>query len=1634
MQNIGTGGPERSGNTTITDTATLIAKTREMFPSLNDRYLWVFERVALYAVSLSTCTNWYQVASILTTAVHEIGGTSIVGTTWTYAFKLIENIASPDDPTVVPAAFDLQNISETLLQKNGKLYDVFKFSCLLSSYMFTTNMEIDWDIELFKQIPGFGEEKYVHKASDLWDLAKNSLIWFQTTGVAVFTRKSLAPIFWQDIKYQDLFEKQSEFSILMRGDRSTPDSLKLARIEEGIERVNAALRVCPKDVRLTLQKMANELLGWKLELEGILGGKSTRIVPFAVMFHGAAETTKSTTIAELEQVILAQNNQTPKDEKELSSLVWQKPQGSKWDDGCGPGTQVIRMDDICQTKADMMKDVNPCFDIIRYVNNNPCHLNMAEADKKSKEYWAGSLFTCTTNNKYLDATAYVTTPYAVFRRFNMIVEVVLKEEARTPEGRFNSECELARNKRHNLFRVEIATQCPVTQAVIFYQPKTVKGWMERDELFEFTKRLARHHYTVQHTIVERHKREALSVLQPFDAKQAALDKLKQMGVNMIPDVENPLKEKEEETPQLQKPAPTIAFIPDDDAVQPALASMFSMYRFFFGFWAYDIGNTFLQGTYNGLARTFTPAQFQFTYWGFKRDVRKLMAESTDELVTEARTSILNFFPTSFFGRQIIEDGVVVDFKWNIFGKFFRRVTTRSWWKPQNDFETWTLVALSALYYAANLGLDVFCPTPCPKIKEGLRGGLVAGSIYIWYNRAVRDLLVRRHAMSEMKRIAMEKPQEARDLHRGTEICKILGYTSIITVTIAASYVFLDGLRRTLACQATARAESETPLFRRIFNDWRGSMARSENVVTGALKLCSLADFDESIVKNQVEVWVTDHRGCRRCLGVLLDKHHLLTVKHLFTGHMLNDFTTVSMTLIRSVDQKTTVKYAHIEPEQCIQLPDADGVIVYLDRCFDVRPIWEKVAERKMKGVATMRYYSPIIIGDVGHTVEDCVGEIETNGYWDAKQECITVRDSKIAQQGRCGTILVNKSNDNTSAIQGFMFACSAKTQSNIRFDGTPIRHAMFVTVDRPMLVAVRDQFKEKMMDRVVMAGEDIPTRLGQTLFSNYSVDRNLRAVVNNSLCVFPIGSCSFSQTPYTRVAPRLMREEVMSAFGVEDVYGPPQFSGREDGVYFGKFRAYNTAMEHMREGAGNVKYRFLNRAYNDLLDDLGEVSQTKPLGMTATINGIPGARAVKSMPMTTSAGLPVTGPKRALFEVEDDLYVCGEKLASDFERDMRRLERGERLYPVYNALLKDEVKPKCKYKVRIFYACPVGFTLMIRKYYLPVVEELMKDFKKTGMVVGVNCASKEWENIMNFALDYKTHDEQVFGFDYSKYDLKFSPNVLRFAYKYLIEVARRMGYDKKDLEIMKILASDATKPIVNWCGTLLATTCLHASGNPLTVIVNSIVNRLLVASYVFEMLGDECKKFNDVVKMIFYGDDALGTVLRKYRAHINFLGYKSWLNGINMDITHPNKDESSSFHVLEMDFLKRLSVYHPALGHTVGALEKESIYKALLWGLKPKTHTKMIVDGHQVDVPTGNTEASVSTDVFDCALHEAALHGKEFFEDFRDKARIVCEAMGYHPTLDISYEERMAKLTPLGDPHQQQLLDDADPIEGGVDE
>jgi hypothetical protein len=702
----------------------------------------------------------------------------------------------------------------------------------------------------------------------------------------------------------------------------------------------------------------------------------------------------------------------------------------------------------------------------------------------------------------------------------------------------------------------------------------------------------------------------------------------------------------------------------------------------------------------------------------------------------------------------------------------------------------------------------------------------------------------------------------------------------------------------------------------------------------------------------------------------------------------------------------------------VQVGMKDLVLLYISKCPPSKDLTSMLLKSDFNGSCTAN----LVLNVNNKIISEKVCAVQRENI---KTEHITIPNgyvysSSYTREGMCGTPIIADRTD--GAIIGFHVAGRPLTFSSKR-------EGVCVSLTLPEFEIAREELL--LQNPVVLGAQSSPvdTKLmGAEVYAPGPAHPKATVFHDGSVGttgnVVALGQCPLRAKPVSKIKRSLIADAIDEVYGKQVEYGPPKF----DPPYI----QYNRAILAVEEGALDMDPELLRLAVDDYLRPILAMAEKwvgkhptwcKPLTFDQAINGIPDRDHIKSLEMKTSIGLPSLGRKDKYFtgtQVSPDVpktWTAPPEIIEEYNRIVAHYMNNERANTFSYACFKDEAVKVTKDKCRIIYVQEAAFTILLRQYFLPLIEFRHNHPHLTECAVGVNCAGPDWEEMMIYVLKYggenafQAADVMGFGLDYKNFDLCRPANVTSASMKMMLDIAKVFGYDSQSIQIMSAMISDLVNPLVSWNGTLVRM-WMWISGNSLTVDVNSSDNSLFVRCCYFDSLramgcvrngalhpvnkGDsDLFDFRSNVAITTYGDDLFGTVLERARRLLSFCIFRDFLRGVGMTVTTPDKKDTDLgfWPVKDLDFLKRKSVFIPELSCRVGALDKEAIYRQMQYCSCTSEPGEMQDD---------------AVDAVGSALREFFLYGREEYDQQRVKLRLVCEANNIHSKdLDVDFDARV---------------------------
>jgi len=318
--------------------------------------------------------------------------------------------------------------------------------------------------------------------------------------------------------------------------------------------------------------------------------------------------------------------------------------------------------------------------------------------------------------------------------------------------------------------------------------------------------------------------------------------------------------------------------------------------------------------------------------------------------------------------------------------------------------------------------------------------------------------------------------------------------------------------------------------------------------------------------------------------------------------------------------------------------------------------------------------------------------------------------------------------------------------------------------------------------------------------------------------------------------------------------------------------------------------------------------------------------------------------------------------------------------------MKDERRPIEKVnqgKTRMFAACPQHFVVLFRKYFIGFSAWTMHNRISNEVAVGTNPYDYDWTRI---AKKLQMKGQNVIAGDFSNFDGSLNSCVL-WSVLDVIENWYEIydtDYKVEHAKIRQTLWAHVVNSTHIYKNTIYQWTHSQPSGNPFTVIINSIYNSVILRCAYLTIIYDQInkgkltsewfsmQKFNEHVSVVTYGDDNCLNISAEAITFFNQLTLSEALLKWGHTYTDETKTNKSSLsrHLNEINFLKRKFVYNNDLCKYMAPLEEAVIWEMLNWKRINEMSKK---ESLRVNIQT--------------ALREIVLHGKEKYNNF---VKTVC--------------------------------------------
>jgi V8-like Glu-specific endopeptidase len=475
----------------------------------------------------------------------------------------------------------------------------------------------------------------------------------------------------------------------------------------------------------------------------------------------------------------------------------------------------------------------------------------------------------------------------------------------------------------------------------------------------------------------------------------------------------------------------------------------------------------------------------------------------------------------------------------------------------------------------------------------------------------------------------------------------------------------------------------------------------------------------------------------------------------------------------------------------------------------------------------------------------------------------------------------------------------------------------------------------------------------------------------------------------TQLAPSLIFDKVQQHIA-KPAYLKPVFV-QDEGVVDPMLKGIKKIMG----GQTFVDSNLLDAAANDVFQGLGRPTTGTGIvhSYEEAIVGVEGDPYKRPINRTTSPGYPYTlsnksKGKTAWLGNDENYIVDNPELKQDVQNLLNDSRQGIRGSAISIATLKDEKRPiaKCDAgKTRVFEACPQHLVIAIRQYFLDFAAHVMRHRIDNGIAVGINPYSLEWTKL---AHHLQSKGNYLIAGDFSNFDGSLLMQIL---IKIVEKINEWYGDDEESQLIRMALWDHICNADIMVRGEVIRKTHSQPSGNPLTVIINSLFNGI-VMRIAYLMLKKEqglpvvCDYRKHVAEII-YGDDDIKSVSVEIIDWFNQLTLTDALASFGLTYT----DETKTGNILpfkpleDVAFLKRKFAIQPD-GTFLAPMDLENVLEITNW-------------------VRGKALKSATIENCDQTIMELSLHPQSVYEYWSARIQEELAVVGLQITVPTYYEQ-----------------------------
>jgi hypothetical protein len=516
---------------------------------------------------------------------------------------------------------------------------------------------------------------------------------------------------------------------------------------------------------------------------------------------------------------------------------------------------------------------------------------------------------------------------------------------------------------------------------------------------------------------------------------------------------------------------------------------------------------------------------------------------------------------------------------------------------------------------------------------------------------------------------------------------------------------------------------------------------------------------------------------------------------------------------------------------------------------------------------------------------------------------------------------------------------------------------------------------------------------GRLPYSQSFVDPRVQTSLLDLGDCLNVGSAPSPSAPTTsQLAPSLVFDKIKPHSTIPASLRPVQVEGE------GLVNPMLKGIKKIMTGQNFIDPNLLRAAVNDVFQGLGKPSTGQGIihSYAEAIKGVEGDPYKRPINRTTSPGYPYNMTNKTKGKTHwlgsDENYITDNpELKRDVDKLINDSRAGIRGDAISLATLKDEKRPIPKVaagKTRVFEACPQHLVIAIRQYFLDFAAHVMRNRIDNGIAVGINPYSLEWTKLAHRLLS--KGNNMVAG-DFTNFDGSL---LLQILVSILEGINEWYGDGEEAQLIRAALWEHICNADVLVMGEVIRQTHSQPSGNPLTVIINSLFNQIVMrlAYLILKVkrgLPAVCD-YRKFISDIVYGDDDIKSISGEILDWFNQQTITEALASIGLTYT----DESKSGQILpcrkleEVTFLKRYFAIQND-GTYMAPMELDAVLEITNWIRGKAARTATIENCEQ-------------------SIMELSLHPQEVYEYWSSRIQEELSVVGLNLFVPTYWEQMEA--------------------------